>query len=125
MRSLRPFVALTLIVTYSAGCQSWQVVGPNPAEYLQSHIVEAARITRTDGTVLELRNPSVAHDSLTGLVPGTPPTSLQVSLPLTEVDSLAVRKTNTGRTIALIGGIVAALGIVGCLTSDCGTGLDH
>lgn len=119
MRLLGPVVQLTLIVTYSTGCHSWQAVGASPAEYLQSHRVETARITRTDGTILEIRNPRVAHDSLTGLLPGRPP----VSIPLTEVDSVVVRKANTGRTIALIGGGLAALGLIGCLASDdCNTG---
>jgi hypothetical protein len=114
-----PFVRLTLIITHSAGCHSWQTVGPTPAEYLQRHKVEAARISRRDGTVLELQNPRVADDSLTGQLPGSPP----MSLPLTEVDSLAVRKTDTGRTLALIGG-VWALGFVVCLAGACGTGLE-
>jgi hypothetical protein len=119
MRSLRAFVRLMLIITYSAGCHSWQTVGPTPAEYLQGHQVEAARITRTDGTVLELQNPRVAGDSLTGQLAGSPP----MSLPLTEVDSLAVRKTDAGETLALIGGLWA-LGLVVCMAGACGTGLE-
>jgi hypothetical protein len=103
MRSSRPFVRLMLIIAYSAACHSWQTVGPTPTEYLQGHKVEDARITRTDGTVLELQNPRVAGDSLTGQLPGSPPRSL----PLSEVDSLAVRRTDAGRTMLLIGGITA------------------
>jgi hypothetical protein len=42
-----------------------------------------------------------------------------LSLPFSEIRTLAVRRSDTGRTVALIGGFVA-LGLIGCLTNNCG-----
>jgi hypothetical protein len=118
VRSTHPFIRLSLLAAFAAGCQSWQTVGPSPAEYLQTHRAETVRITRPNGYVLELRDPLVVHDSLTGLPPEGPP----VSIPLSEIDSMAVRRGNTAGTLALIGGIVV-VGTIGCLAGDCGTGV--
>jgi hypothetical protein len=118
IRSSHSFIRLTLLVASAGGCQKWQTVGPSPAEYLQTHRVETVRVTRPNGYVLELRDPLVAHDSLTGL----PPEGPRVSLPLSEVDSMAVRRANTVGTVALLGGIVV-VGLIGCLAGDCGTGV--
>jgi hypothetical protein len=48
---------------------------------------------------------------------GQVPDSL--SLPFSKIQTLAVRKSDTGRTLVLIGGFVA-LGIIGCVSNNCG-----
>ena len=117
---LRGVTSLLLIASYCAACHSWRPVGPTPAEYLQVHRVDAVQVTRVDGTVLKLQEPRVVHDTLMGLLAndsGQVPDSL--SLPFSEIHTLAVRKSDTGRTLALVGRFVA-LGVIGCVTADCG-----
>ena len=82
--------------------------------------MNTVQVTRSDGTLLRLQEPRILNDTLTGLLPKSPgqaPDSL--SLPLSDIHALTVRKSDTGRTLVLIGGLVA-LGIIGCVTRNCG-----
>lgn len=117
---LRSLTSVLLIASYAAACHSWQPIGPAPAEYLRENPVTTVQVTRVDGTLLKLQDPRIVQDTLMGLVStdfGQVRDSL--NLPFSEIRTLAVRRSDTGRTVALIGGFVA-LGLIGCLTSNCG-----
>jgi hypothetical protein len=116
----RGLISPLLIASYTAACHSWQPVGPTPAAYLREHQASAVRVTRSDGTLLELKEPRVVGDTLMGLrLKDSGQVADSLSLPVGEIHTLAVRESDTGRTLALVGGFVA-LGIIGCVASNCG-----
>ena len=85
------------------GCSKWQVEQGSPATLLGYDPPGAIRIERRDGSVVELIQAKVQSDTLTGLVPGSaaPGTPFRrVSIPLTDVQRLASRRSDTRRTIA-------------------------
>jgi len=89
-----------------SGCKSWRVeTGAAPAEFVAREHPERIQIRKGDKTTLELYNPSVVGDSLKGL-----PTELAirpVTVPLTEIATVATRHFSLGRSFLLVGGIVA------------------
>jgi len=88
-----------------SGCKSWRVeTGVSPAEYVSKEHPERIQVRKNDKTTLELFNPSVVGDSLKGL-----PTELAirpVTLPLTEVASVATRHFSMGKSALLVIGVV-------------------
>ena len=65
------------------------------------------RLTLTDGSTVVLEQPVVSGDTLTGVGEGE-----QVTIPVSGVTDVAVRKTNAGKTIGL--GVLVGGVIVGC-----------
>lgn len=98
--------ALVLALPLS-GCKTWRVeTGVPPAEFVAREHPERIQVRRSDKTTLELHTPTVVGDSLRGF-----PTELAikpVTLPLTEVASVATRHFSVGKTglmvLAVVGG---------------------
>lgn len=63
--------------------------------------------TTAGGRYIEVREPRLRGDSLTGLSGGTP-----VAIPLRDVQEIAVKRTDTGRTILLVVGSLAAATVI-------------
>ncbi|HET9513867.1 MAG TPA: hypothetical protein VFO95_08050 [Gemmatimonadales bacterium] len=108
MRITARLSLLVLATVLFSGCKTWRVQdGPTPAEFVQTEHPERVQVRRTDNTTLELYNPTVAGDSLKGF-----PTELAIrpiTIPLTEVRTVAIRRFSLGRTVlfavALGGGL--------------------
>jgi hypothetical protein len=88
-----------------SGCKSWRVEsGVSPAEFVAKEHPERIQVRRTDKTTMELFNPSVVGDSLKGL-----PTELAirpVTLPLSDVASVATRHFSLGKSALLVVAVV-------------------
>jgi hypothetical protein len=103
-------------------CTTWQVGTPTPAEFVTNEHPNLVQVTRTDGSKFDLRSPRVLDDSLMGTVGGgvaQEDSARAVGLPLSEVQSVAARKTSVGNTVALIGGVWLGIGLV-ALAAGCG-----
>lgn len=96
--------ALVLVLPLS-GCKSWRVeTGATPAEFVAKEHPERIQVRRGDKTTLELYTPSVVGDSLKGL-----PTELAirpVTIPLSEIASVATRHFSVGRSALLVVAVV-------------------
>jgi hypothetical protein len=117
----RQIVSAALALLLPA-CTTWQVGTPSPAEFVTNKHPESVRVTRMDSSKFDLRSPEVLDDSLVGKVGGGmahADTARTVSLPLSDVQSVEVKKTSVGNTIALIGGIWLGLGLIGA-AAGCG-----
>ncbi len=104
-------------------CTTWQVGTPTPAEFVTNKHPNLVQVTRTDGSKFDLRFPRVLDDSLMGTVAGglaQEDSARTLGLPLSEVQSVAARKTSVGKTVALIGGVWLGLGLVALAARDCG-----
>jgi hypothetical protein len=65
-------------------------------------------VTRADHSVVTLLHASVENDSLVGAAADD--LAARVAIPISEIRSVSTRTVSPGRTIALTGGIVLALG---------------
>jgi hypothetical protein len=84
------------------GCSSWRVQGPTPEAAIRSRQPSIVRLTRTDRTRLIVHHPTVRGDSLVGALSGSAPdTAAAVSLPLSEVQSVAVRRFHVLKSVGL------------------------
>ncbi|HSE66630.1 MAG TPA: hypothetical protein VLB12_06570, partial [Gemmatimonadales bacterium] len=61
---------MSLISALMLACTYWQPVTPNPAEFISEKQPEKVRVTRADGSKVQLRYPRVVEDSLQGMAGG-------------------------------------------------------
>ncbi len=101
------------LVAASSACHAWapQEVTPEAAVAdAKGHV----RVTRTDHSVIELRDAVVVHDSLIG----TPidDKNMRSAIALKDIQSVSTREVSAGRTAGLAAGtvlgIIALLGIL-------------
>jgi len=95
---------LTLV---SSGCMAWRVETAPPREVLQRPEVEAVRIVRTDSATVEIYDPTLVGDTISGH-----PTKLavaRVTVPLSSVKTIATQHKSFGKTALFV---VAAGGAV-------------
>ena len=108
------------LVAFVSACHKWSTV--EPGQPFAEEGTEQVRITETDGQRVVVKQAAVVGDSVVGLVNGD-----SVSVALSDVDKVEVRKTDVGGTVGLVVGIGAAvvaaavLGfVVGCSLNDPG-----
>ena len=87
------------------GCSSWRVQTAPPAEVLANQKPEKVRVTLKDSARLEVRAPGIQGDTLTGQSSGLPGPA---RIALAEINRLEVRKPDTAKSWALVGGVVVA-----------------
>jgi len=115
--------AALVLLAYLPACTSWQVVGPQPEQFVQQQAPGMIRVTRVDGTRVQLAAPEVRGDTLVGsLKDGTArDTARQLGVPLSEVGSVQVRKFSAMRTLGLVAAVFGATVVVyaaACIDSD-------
>ncbi len=117
-RHRRPIAAL-LFLLYLPGCTSWQVGRPTPEEFLESEQPDEVRVTQTDGSRVELMSPEVRADSLVGTARGD--TVRVVSIPLSGISFVEVKKVSTIKTFLLVYGLTAVVALVVGCAANCGS----
>ena len=109
-----------LLVCFLSGCYKWSV---EPAPETLDEAPERARITLSDGRVIDLRSVKIRRDSVAGFAKaGAIGDTLQVYA-LEDVTRFEVRKSDTGRNvkIAAVGALVVGLTVAMILSfGDCG-----
>jgi len=97
-------LAISLLSSLPLACTYWQPLPPNPAEAISEKQPEQVRVTRTDGSKLQLRYPRVMEDSLFGTAAGEEAQgdTTRVAIPLSDVQSVEVKRTNVGNTVGLV-----------------------
>ncbi len=114
LRSRRQAISALLGVLSLSACHSWQVGTPTPAQFVEREHPERVRVTRTDSSTVTLDSPAVRGDSLVGLLAGAPAggdSARTTGLPLSNVESVAVKKASAGKTALLVTGIVILVGV--------------
>jgi hypothetical protein len=92
-----------VVVLIGSGCVGWRTENVSPRELLRGGEVNAVRILKPDKTRVEMWNPSISGDSITGHP--TERAIARFTLPLSAVQSIETRHTSIGKTL------LAALGI--------------
>lgn len=111
---LHQLVACTVLASYLTACGSWRVQGLSPQQVLTAEQPEAIQVMRSDSTRVVLTEPEVSGDSVVGLTEGG-----RLSIPLTDIASVALRKGDAGGTVGLMLGL-AALAVVALAISCSG-----
>ena len=88
-------------------CTQWVRQELTPAQVVTETKPAQIRVTRSDGTRVVLGQPQVVSDSMIGSVPGQ-----RLSIPLSDVAAVSLRKGNPGGTALLFVGALAGVGVV-------------
>lgn len=100
-RAPRCTVTMLLLMSHLAGCTEWHVEPMAPGEVLGTMHPSRLRITLDDSTRVVFGQPSIIGDTMVGLVQGR-----RSSVAVTDIATVAIRKTNTANTVLLVGGLV-------------------
>jgi hypothetical protein len=103
--TLRRLVCAVLLPCYLAACTSWKTQKVSPEQVLADEQPDNVRVTLIDGSQVEVFQPTVSGDTLTGLREGQ-----RVSIPLASVSELELREGDSGKTVLLAAGIVIGVG---------------
>ena len=109
----------------SLACTSNQrvSVAPEPeslAAYLGEYRPNDLHVIPTSGPAFWLHNPSVAEDSLVGVVGRDQPAPRR-AIAIAEIRALEVPRASAGRTVGLVGGVVGTAGLVVLLVATAGS----
>lgn len=109
--SIRTFVSAILLLAYLPACTSFQATTQPLSELTAPpKPADKVRITTSDGAQREVDAPRVVNDTLYGTAwetdPSGKPGAVPVALPLSEIRTVEVRKSDGTNTAILVGGIV-------------------
>lgn len=112
--------ALVLVLVFQvSGCAEWMNYQQPPAEVLTEKAPEQVRVTRSDGTQLEVYSPKIVYDTLVGYRSMSSDPAKQssqvVRVAVADIKSMEVRQANTGATVVLVA--VAGLLLVGTIVA--------
>jgi hypothetical protein len=101
---LLPFAAVLWLGF--AGCTSWKDPGYSVEEVVSIERPYELRARLSDGSQIEVKSPRLESDSLIGVGPKDPETGrmTRVSIPLTDVVSIEVKRSDGVKTAALVVG---------------------
>jgi hypothetical protein len=116
-------VALLLLAVYSLSCSlgTWKPQQASPDQVLTTERPDHVRVITASGTKLELWNPRISNDSLVGNLKqvAAGESGPAGGLPLTDVATLEVRGTDTGRLVAGVGlSVLLVAAIIAWRSSD-------
>ena len=108
----RATVAVVLIPLHLTACTTWRASTLGPTQLIAEEAPSEARVTRTDGARVTIRDPAIRADSIVGQGGG---------VAVADVQSIEVRRLSVGNTIvatvfigaAVVGGTVL-LWLVSC-----------
>jgi len=95
-----------LLLSSFLACTRWQPQEIGPERVVSEMKPSRILVTRSDSARVVLVQPRISGDSLIGSGPGTP-----VSIPLSAVASVSVRKGDPGATVGLLL-LIGAVGVV-------------
>ena len=99
--------AAILLACFLPACTGWRTQSATPEQVMTTKHPERVRITRQDGTRVELLQPVIEADSVTGRDAGASgPDSLKprVAVALADIRTVELHQTKTAETLLLVGG---------------------
>jgi hypothetical protein len=113
-------MGVLLLALGSTGCIThWQSQQGPPALVVSRSTATEFRVTRTDGTRVEVDRPHVEGDSLIGTLPPHAPwpdKPERIAIPLQEIQSVAEKEPDLAASVTL--GTVITLGIIFLLARE-------
>jgi len=117
---LRRSIACALLLCYLPACTSWHVhEGVSPLQFITTQHPSLVRLTRADGSHVEIDHPQVAAgDTLTGIH-----NTVLSRVAVSDVTQVATPRVSAGKTIGLFVGLSAVVvgsAVIVCLASPSG-----
>jgi len=114
---LRRSIACALLLCYLAACTSWHVQeGVSPLQFITTEHPRLVRLTRTNGSHVQIDNPQIAAgDTLTGAH-----NTVLSRVAVSDVTQVATPKFSAGKTVGIFVGlsaVVVGIAVVACLAS--------
>ena len=114
---LRRSNACALLLCYLAACTSWHVhEGVSPLQFITTEHPRFVRLTRTNGSHIEIDDPKIAAgDTLTGIH-----NTVLSRVAVSDVTQVATPRVSAGKTIGLFVGlsaVVVGIAAIACLSS--------
>ena len=97
---------VTLLVS-SMACRTWRTQSAPTEVTVADAGSGPIRVVRKDHSVIELRQASIAGDSLVGYAGDRE--KVRVAMPLSDVSTVSTREVSGGRTAGLAGGVLLGL----------------
>jgi len=112
--------AFALLLCYLAACTSWHVhEGVSPLQFITTEHPRFVRLTRTNGSHVEIDHPQIAAgDTLTGIH-----NTVLSRVAVSDVTQVATPRVSAGKTIGLFVGlsaVVVGIAAIACLASPSG-----
>jgi hypothetical protein len=102
------FPAVLQLIAFLTSCTNWQVQpAASPRDLVATERPHVVRVTRSDSSRVVLNDPSVQGDTLYGTpaTSDTARTTARISVPLSEITDIAVRRTDPNRTTVFAVGL--------------------
>jgi hypothetical protein len=125
--SKRSFIAVIQLVAFLPACTSWEVQPVSPAELVATQNPAQVRITPAGGSDVELTRVTIRGDTLYGVLvrDSAEANARPVGFALTEVEKVAIRQYNPGRTALFVVGLGVTVLSTLCLADALGCDPDY
>jgi hypothetical protein len=104
--NVRQVTSLILLPAYLSACTGWQVQQVAPETLLSEEQPEQVQVRTTSHAEIVLDDPVVSGDTLYGTAPAG-----RMAIPMSGVESLAIKKTDAGKTVLLVLGVIVAVNL--------------
>lgn len=91
-----------LLVGQLAACTTWRTQSTPPQHFTVRDSTQLVRVVRRNGTQVTLQRTRVSGDTLYGTT--TPDLAQVLAIPLSDVQTLAVRERDTGKVVVIVVG---------------------
>jgi len=121
--STRRVVSALLLIAYLSACTSFQSTSePLVQLTAEPKPVKTVRVTTTAGTSIEVDTPRVVNDTLFGSTwtagSGGKQASQAVVLPLADIQTVEVKKSDGTATVLVVAGVVGVIVLLGVATMN-------
>jgi hypothetical protein len=117
--SIRRLVSALLLVTYLPACTSFQATTQPVAELTAPpKSVEKMRVVTTTGATIELEYPRVVNDTLYGGPVTSTTKAGPIAVPVADIQTIEIRKSDGGKTAMLVVGIGAVFALLAVAASN-------
>ena len=112
--------AIVIVSPLANSCTTWKTEPAAPQYVLAGKTWDRVRVTRPDGSTIEVVHPLIAGDTLVGSRAGSSATAAdsRIAIPLSDLRSVAVRRVSAGRTVLLIGGLGLSAIVIAAAATD-------
>ncbi len=106
---IRRLLSILLLACYVSACSTWRVQPVTPQRLLAEKRPPVIWVTRSAGGGVLLETPFIRNDSLVGWERSK---LRNVGIPLAEVARIEIREHDSEKTVYLVLGIVAGVGLL-------------
>ena len=117
---VRPVAAVLLLAHSLNGCAHWVTQRAPVSHVIASKQRAYVMLTLNDGTKRQVFEPLVQRDSVVGHTRPDSEHRLVFAVPVTEVQSVALRRTNVLPTVAILAAAITTVMVVGFYSAGMG-----